>query len=96
MPHKQQTALLADELARRPFHDRKRSLTWEPPWEPPWGIEPQTYALRACHLRCSQQSNPDPRPRGGGDAGKLKAVPYVVEFGTRLAALLESEGQQER
>ena len=21
-------------------------------WEPPWGIEPQTYALRACHLRC--------------------------------------------
>jgi hypothetical protein len=27
---------------------------------------------------------------------QLKAVPYVVEFGPRLAALLESEGQQER
>jgi hypothetical protein len=27
---------------------------------------------------------------------QLKAVPYVVEFGPRLAALLESEDQQER
>ena len=27
---------------------------------------------------------------------QLKAVPYVVEFGPRLAALLESEGRQER
>jgi hypothetical protein len=26
---------------------------------------------------------------------QLKAVPYVLEFGPRLAALLESEGQQE-
>jgi hypothetical protein len=28
--------------------------------------------------------------------GQLKAVPYVVEFGPRLAALLESEGRPER
>jgi hypothetical protein len=27
---------------------------------------------------------------------QLKAVPYVVEFGPRLSALLESDGQQER
>jgi hypothetical protein len=27
---------------------------------------------------------------------QLKTVPYVVEFGSRLAALIESEGQQER
>jgi len=27
---------------------------------------------------------------------QLKTVPYVVEFGSRLAALLESERQQER
>jgi hypothetical protein len=27
--------------------------------------------------------------------GQLKTVPYVVEFGPRLSALLESEGQQE-
>src|SRR5215469_10678814 len=35
-----------------PFHDRMRPLTWEPPW----GIEPQTYALRACHYALLPES----------------------------------------